>query len=288
MRLTVSKFVLALAVTSCPLFGSCKDYGEILHGDATKRDNRCDVFSPRQDISIELFGFTLNPEMGLGLEAEFISTPGKRDEKQVEGEIVLLEDEVQTAAAFLDQHHFSYTALHNHFLFEEPKVLFMHFDKTGDGKHIARELRQLENLIGVFESSGGSSSSSDDTLSATQLNQILDLHGSIKNGVYVADFDRPFKIEDEGVKSEPEGMIAIQGDSENAVIVGEVPVKVKEIDIFIEKLVQNDIQLTALHNHEVGEEPQVYYIHFEQQGPAYDLARRVHRALKTIKIEHYE
>ncbi len=283
MHFSTSKCMLVFALTSMSLVASCKDYGEILHGEATKHDNRCEVFSGRQDISVELYGFTLNPEMGIGLEASFISIPGKNDEKQVEGEIVLLEDEVQTAANFLEHHNFSFTALHNHFLFEEPRVIFMHFDKTGDGKHIARELRQLENLIGVFESSDSSSQS---MLSAKRLNKILDLDGEIKDGVYVADFDRPFKIEDNGVKSEPEGMIAIQGDSENAVIVGEVPVKVKEIDDFMKALLRNNLQFTALHNHEVGEEPQVYYIHFEQQGGAYDLAQAAHRALKTISIEH--
>lgn len=78
----------------------------------------------------------------------------------------------------------------------------------------------------------------------------------------------------------------IQGSMTDALIVGEVPLKVTEVQKFIYALLEQGMLFSALHNHELSEEQRVYYIHFSLSGlPAAELASKVHHVLKTIKIE---
>jgi hypothetical protein len=282
-RILCGTLLSLLFVTFSYSAGECKKLGKILGGDSSRTDNVCDVFVPRNLTSV-LGSFTLQPEIGIGLETSFIAPNKKnRNYKAVDGELALLESEIQTATEFLQRHDFDIIALHNHYLFEEPRIMFLHFEKEGNAIKIAKELRQLEDLLGGFNESNTSSSS----INAHAINKILKLDGTIQpGGVYRADFQRPFKIRDSGVESEPECMIAIQGTMENALLVAEIAVKVKEIQRFIKALTDNGLIFTALHNHEVSEKPRVYYIHFEQFGQsATDLARAVRKALDTIRVE---
>jgi hypothetical protein len=262
---------------------SCQELGSILRGEASKTDKICDIFVPRNNIVSTLNGFVLQPGIGIGLEVTVIPIKGSQ-KKAFDGEIALLENEIQETSIFLKNHGFNIIALHNHYLEETPKIMFLHFEKQGNPLKIAQQLRQLADMIGGFDSSTFPFTSS---LDPNAINSILKLNGGIKqNGVYRADFQRPFKIDDNGAISEPECMIAIEGTMNNALIVGEIAVKVNEMQRFIKALLANGLLLTAVHNHEVSETPRVYYIHFEQFGlPATVLAQAARNALNTIHVE---
>ena len=87
------------------------------------------VSFPRSDLKVTIEGRPAHPFMGFGSWAAF--TPGHGG-TMVMGDIVLLEDEVSPAMSAALDNGLEVTALHNHFFFESPRVMYMHIGGAGD------------------------------------------------------------------------------------------------------------------------------------------------------------
>src|SRR5260370_28564216 len=77
----------------------------------------------------------MTPPMGLTSWAAF-----KRDGNRtmVMGDIVLTEDQVNPAMSAALDNGLEVTALHNHFFWDSPKVMFMHIGGMGDEAKLAQ------------------------------------------------------------------------------------------------------------------------------------------------------
>ncbi len=84
-------------------------------------------------------GVELPPTMGVATALNFQATG--RGQAAVAGDFVLLPSEVAPVMRALSQHGIGITALHSHFVSEEPRLLFMHVWATGDVTRLARGLR---------------------------------------------------------------------------------------------------------------------------------------------------
>lgn len=69
------------------------------------------------------------------------------------------------------------------------------------------------------------------------------------------------------------------GDGRNATVMGDLVLTAAELGPVLGELAHGDIDVTAIHNHLVGSEPQIAYVHFHARGAAVDLARRLEPAL---------
>jgi hypothetical protein len=90
-----------------------------------------DPHHPTSDflVWVTIDGRPASPFMGFASWAAFTPGPGGT---MVMGDIVLLEDEVSpTMSAALDN-GLEVTALHNHFFYEQPRVMYMHIGGSGD------------------------------------------------------------------------------------------------------------------------------------------------------------
>lgn len=70
----------------------------------------------------------------------------------------------------------------------------------------------------------------------------------------------------------------------DTVVLGDLVVTAGELPRVLAQLVADGIAVTAVHNHLVGESPQVTYIHYEGRGPALALAVGVARALSRTGV----
>src|SRR5881396_4242186 len=95
-----------------------------LKGKLNEKEGVYKVTFPRNDVKVAVDGWTMPPFMGLGTWAAF--TKGAHAEAMVMGDTVLFEDEVNSVLSVALDNRLSVTALHNHFLFDNPKVYFMH------------------------------------------------------------------------------------------------------------------------------------------------------------------
>ena len=81
------------------------------------------VSAARSDLSVTVAGVHLTPPMGLTSWAAFKEV-GRHT--TVMGDLVLLEDQVNPVMSAALDNGLEVTALHNHFFWDTPKVMFMH------------------------------------------------------------------------------------------------------------------------------------------------------------------
>lgn len=68
-------------------------------------------------------------------------------------------------------------------------------------------------------------------------------------------------------------------DPDNAMVMGDLVLTGAELRPVLAELDKQGLAVTAIHNHLVGEEPQLVYVHFGGHGKALDLAQRLDHAL---------
>ena len=74
------------------------------------------------------------------------------------------------------------------------------------------------------------------------------------------------------------------GDPTDATMMGDLVLTSGELKPVLAELTRQRIGVTAVHNHLVGEEPRITYVHFHGQGAALDLATRFDRVLALTGV----
>src|SRR2546425_9664306 len=126
---------------------------EQLTGAKGKLDEKEGVFKvsvPRADLAVTAAGVKLTPPMGLTSWAAFKRT-GNRT--VVMGDMVLLEDQVNPVMSVALDNGLEVTALHNHFFWDSPKVMFMHIGGMGEEAKLAEGVGKV--FAKIQETSGG-------------------------------------------------------------------------------------------------------------------------------------
>src|SRR5260370_1125601 len=85
------------------------------------------------------------PFMGLTSWAAFMT--GMKGEAMVMGDLVLMQDEINPVMSAALDNGLQVTALHNHFLFDEPKVYFMHIGGEGSLETLATGVRKALDKV---------------------------------------------------------------------------------------------------------------------------------------------
>src|SRR5260370_21342851 len=79
------------------------------------------------------------------------------------------------------------------------------------------------------------------------------------------------------------GWVAVtKGDESNDVMMGDLVLLQEEVNPVMLALLENGLEVTALHNHFFWEEPRIFFMHIHGHGKALDLANRVKPALDLI------
>lgn len=77
--------------------------------------------------------------------------------------------------------------------------------------------------------------------------------------------------------------IGFQPIGNTAMIMGDLVILDREVSPVMTKLLSEGIQVTALHNHLIGESPPIKYMHFSANGEPADLAQKIKAALALTK-----
>ena len=75
------------------------------------------------------------------------------------------------------------------------------------------------------------------------------------------------------------GWAGFSGEPSDATVMGDLVLLAAEVKPVLAELARQRLDVTAVHNHLVGEEPQLTYVHFHGQGRATDVATRLDRVL---------
>ena len=99
---------------------------------------------PRTDLKVTLDGVELKAGFALG---SWLAFEKMGDQGMVMGDLVLTMDEVAPVMTKLAAGGIEVTALHNHFLHDEPKVYFMHIGGQGDPEKLAAAVKGVWDAI---------------------------------------------------------------------------------------------------------------------------------------------
>jgi Domain of Unknown Function (DUF1259) len=112
--------------------------------------------------------------------------------------------------------------------------------------------------------------------------------GTVQNDLYKVTFPRSdLNVKVGNVKVQPgvalTSWIAMRPAGTDVVADGDLVLTSDELNPVMSALQEHGLEITALHNHLIGEEPQVYYMHFYGKGPRQTLAAGLKAALDNSK-----
>jgi hypothetical protein len=219
---------------------------------------------PRTDLKVVLDGVELRPALALGSWLAFRS---QGDQAMVMGDLVLTADEVSPVMKKLAGEGIEITALHNHLLRAAPPTFYMHVRGYGDPVKLATALHDglLLSKTPMTPSTGAAPSPIE--LDTALIDRTLGAKGKVNGGVYQVSLKRAEIIVDAGM-AVPEAMgtalvINFQPTGEGmAAIAGDFVLTANEVNPVLRALRDNDIEVTALHNHMLDDAPRLFFMHF--------------------------
>jgi hypothetical protein len=240
----------------------------------------------RSDLKVTLDGVALKPGFALGSYAAFVAAG---TETVVMGDLVLSEPEVSPVMAKLQEHGFDVSAVHNHLLREQPKIMYMHYmGHAADAVTLARGLRSGLEASATPLGTPAPPTDSDLGFDPAALDGILGRTGKPGGGLDKYSIARAEAIKihmgDQDVALTPALGVGTVINFQplgggKAAITGDFALLGSEVAGVASTLRSKGIEVTAIHTHMTNDQPNLYYMHFFANAPAPDLARGLRAAL---------
>src|SRR5436305_308708 len=263
---------------------------EQLTGAKGKLDEKEGVFKvslSRSDINVTAGGVKMTPPMGLTCWASFMRMG---DHAMVMGDQVLLEDQVNPVMSVALDNGLEVTALHNHFFWDSPKVMFMHIGGMGDEDKLAEAVGKVFAKIKETSDGKGQIPKADldpakTSLDPKNIEGIMGAKGQLGNGVYKITIGRTTKMEGHEVGNAMgiNTWAAFVGSDQQAVVDGDFVMLEKELQSVLKALRGAGINVVAIHNHIETESPRIVFLHYWGVGSTTDLSKGLKAALDTQK-----
>jgi len=243
---------------------------------------------PRTDLKVTLDGVELKPGFALG---GWLAFEKMGEQGMVMGDLVLTMDEVAPVMTKLAAGGIEVTALHNHLLRNQPFTMYMHVQGNGDPVKLAAVLHAAlaESKTPLSAAPAAPSPAPAIDLDTAALDQTLGAKGANNGGVYQFSIPRAEPIKDNGMEVPPPmgsaNAINFQPTGGGkAAITGDFVLIAKEVNPVLRALRDHGIEVTAIHNHMLDDQPHLYFMHFWANDDARKLAEGLKAALAHINI----
>jgi hypothetical protein len=241
---------------------------------------------PRTDLTVTLDGVIIKPALALG---SWIAFRDMGNRTEVMGDLVLTQPEVNPVLSRLLEGGLTITALHNHLLRSTPGTMYMHVHGTGDAVKIAATLRQALAASGTPTGAPSAAPAATLALDTKALDTALGGQGKAAGGTYQFSFARAEQITEDGMPLPASLGLATAinfqpTNGSRAVATGDFVMIGSEVPAVIGELRSHGIEITALHNHLVGEQPRLFFMHFWGNDDASRLAQGLRAALNKMNL----
>jgi|ERR1041384_302604 biotin operon repressor len=237
---------------------------------------------PRTDLEVTAYGEPIKPGLALGSWMAFKRTG---DHAIVMGDLVLLESEITPVLSKLEDSGIEISAIHNHVLNEQPRIMYMHYMGHGDEENLARAMKGALSLSGTPMGPAPAASPAASTFDWSKVQEVLGVKGNERAGVLQVGVPRKEKITMSDGTEVPAFMgtataINFQPTSKGVAITGDFVMVASEVNPVIRELRKAGIQITALHSHMLDESPRLFFMHFWANDQPVKLARALRAALE--------
>lgn len=241
---------------------------------------------PRSDLHVVLDGVNIKPSLALG---GWIAFESRGVEAMMMGDLVLIEAEVNPVMRALLANGVEVSAVHNHLLRASPPTFYMHVAAHGDPVKLAKILREaLAETKTPFESAAGSIGEPPRiAFDTAQVDDVLGFQGKNNGGVYQFSIPKADQVKAGGATVSPAmgvaNVINFQSTSDGrAAVTGDFVATAKEVEPLLKALQLNGIEVTAVHNHMLDDDPRLFFVHFWATEDAVKLARGLRAGLDAV------
>jgi len=273
---------------------------------------------PRNDLKVTIKGEAVPISFGFG---GWVAIKHTLDGKSamLMSDTVLLQEEINPLISAAHANGLEVGAIHNHFFYEEPRIFYMHIHGMGSPAELAKKyaatLKDSKLLpANQPQASGTSAAQSGNTATpapglASQigrelfdlavLDQIVKYQGVVNGPTYKYTIGRDdLRVTMMGTEMTAaiglNSWAAFAGKQADAHIAGDIAMLEHEVNPVIKALRANNLEVVAVHNHMLLDQPRMVFLHYYGRGPAAELATGFRAALdqlgkgsgKTMHMQH--
>jgi hypothetical protein len=261
---------------------------QVLGRSSTQQPDGVHRFSfPRTDLNVSVDAIQIEPALALG---SWVAFAPMADHVMAMGDLVLTQDEIGPVMERLAAGGISMTALHNHLLRADPATMYLHIEAEGEPVAIATTLRSALEATQTPLVPPQAQAETTPEFDTARLDQLLGHAGKASGRVYQVSIPRNHEITAHGQKlptalglstalnfqATGDGRLAATGDF---VLVAE------EVEPVLQALTANHIEVTALHNHMLQEEPRLFFMHFWAVADPDSLTKGLRAAVSKMHVE---
>jgi hypothetical protein len=246
---------------------------------------------PRNDLKMTIKGDSIPIPFGF---AGWVSVKKTLDGKSavLMSDTVLQQEEVNPLISSVQANGLKLTAVHNHFFYEEPRIFFMHVHGMGSpGDLIAKYAAAIREtkLFPANQPPVGPppEKTGKDNFDVAALDEIVKYKAAVNGPTIKYTVGRDdLRVLAMGAEITAaiglNSWAAFAGDRDNAHIAGDIAMLEPEVNPVIRALRKNSIEVVAVHNHMLGEQPRMVFLHYYGTGPAATLAQGFRAALDEL------
>ena len=243
---------------------------------------------PRSDLAVTVDGIRVRPALALG---SWLAFRDMGDHAEVMGDLVLTQDEVNPVLSRLLEGGLTITALHNHLLRSTPGTMYMHVHGSGDPVKLATALRRALGASRTPTGTPAAAVPEELAFDTKALDVAMGGQGKAAGGTYQFSFPRADQVTEDGMPVPASLGLATSINFQptgngRAVATGDFVMIGSEVPAVIAELRRHGIEVTALHNHLIGEQPRLFFMHFWGNDQASRLAQGLRAALDRMNLKH--
>lgn len=239
---------------------------------------------PRGDLAMKVEGEAVPGALGF---TSWVAFKDGSEGAVAMSDMVLLQDEIDPAISALQESGIEVTALHRHFLRVEPDVMYLHSHASGDPATIARGYRAALERTGTPMGSTTKSGGEPVGVDSAAISGIVGHPGKASGGVFKITVGRDdLDVRSMGVEATTSmglnSWAAFEGTDGETRVAGDISMLEAEVNPVIRALRAHGLSIVSVHNHMLGEDPRIVFLHYWGRGPAEELARGFRAALDEL------